>query len=171
MKKYLFGLLVLALLVLPMSTLAAAPQEVVVHVRNQTGAPVELSLTNADGVKLFFTLTPGVNNITLLDGLYDFYAGTACGAQAGVWNLPVTTTYYIDCKGQQLNIYKDVECTDKGLYVYHEEIETFFIPYGPSPDWVDKASFIAVWDSRWYLNTGLVWGCYDGHTPLHPSGA
>ena len=58
MKKQLYLIVVLALLasLLPAAALAAEPALIDVQVRNQTGAPVDLSLTDADGNIIYQSL-------------------------------------------------------------------------------------------------------------------
>ena len=101
MKKHLYLFLVLALLVsaLPVAAFAAKPAELKVEVRNQTGAPVDLSLTDSDGVVLYKTLPVGVSSMDLTEGRYTYFAGTACGNQSGPFNAVIGRVLYLECDG------------------------------------------------------------------------
>lgn len=176
MKRSVFITLLVSLLLLalPFGAMAAAPTEITVHVRNQTGAPVDLALTNADGIKTYITLVVGNNNLTLFDGVYDFYAATTCGGQTGVMNLPASLTYVIDCKTGQASVHKLEECQDKGLYIYFYDYVTNKDAYIPWTGYGQKWAGIAPWDNQgefigYYLYTappfyGWEWGCFDDHT-------
>lgn len=111
-RKILVLTLVLALLLasLPSAAFAAAPAEVKVLVRNTTGAIAELRLTDADGNKIFKSLEPGVSDFTLTEGAFTVYVSTVCGAYADTWNVHVTRTLYIECKGADEPVVQYAKC-------------------------------------------------------------
>lgn len=104
MKKSFVALLVIAMLAtfFPSAAFGASATEVTVNVRNQTGGQVDLSITLPGGSPQFMTLEEGVTSFTITEGLYDFYASTPCGNQAGQWNLNVTKTLNLSCDSGSL---------------------------------------------------------------------
>ncbi len=165
-------------LAVPLSVFAAEPAEIKVFVRNQTGGPVELALTDADGLKTFYSLPAGITELELLDGWYDYYASTQCGAQSGVWNLPTTRSLYIGCKDGMVSTAVVVNgCQKTGLYIYHDFMNPIFIPwtnYGER--WAEKApwdnehQFVDFYLNQWYLYDGWHWGCFDSETDIEFGG-
>jgi hypothetical protein len=98
--KFLALLIVLALTfaMVPSATFAASSADVAVHVRNQTGGLVQLSMSLPGGSPTFRTLEEGVTSFTTNDGLYTYYASTPCGNMSGQWNINVAKTLYLTCK-------------------------------------------------------------------------
>ena len=174
-KKVMFVLIVaLLVMALPTAVFAAAPAPVMLHVRNTTGGPVELSLTDEVGNVMFYSLVEGINHIELVDGLYGFYASTLCGVQTGVWNLSATDTYILKCQDGALGIEKPANACDVGLYIYHDRFvyrTRIFIPWaeygrkwaGIAP-WDNESQFTEFYLNEYYLYSGYDWGCYDGDT-------
>lgn len=105
MKKYLSVIIVLVLLMtlIPVNAFAAAPQDLDLKVRNQTGVPVEMRLTGADGVPLFVTLPAGSSTLTLTEGVYEYYAVLPCGVASGSWNVNVVKILYLSCAHDMAN--------------------------------------------------------------------
>jgi hypothetical protein len=98
--KFLVLLIVLALTVamVPSAAFAASSADVAVHVRNQTGGLVQLSMSLPSGSPVFRTLEEGVTSFIISDGLYTYYASTPCGNMSGQWNINVAKTLYLTCK-------------------------------------------------------------------------
>jgi hypothetical protein len=126
MTKKLTGIfLVVALvtLLLPASAIARAPGEFHLNVRNQTGGVVHLSLTDANGIVAFYTLDLGVFPVNLTEGVYSYWASTLCGNVAGSWNVNVSKTLFLSCKGDSpfLSLAKTFtpDCDDFG-YMYRD---------------------------------------------------
>ena len=104
MNKTLFTLLTLALLLISItgSALAAGPSEFTIDVRNHTGAPVEFNYTGADGVHHTTTIPAGVTSLTLMEGVYNFWADPSCGHVAGSINInQQRQILMIDCGAAQ----------------------------------------------------------------------
>lgn len=120
MKKLFLAILLVVLLVAPFpaTALSASPAEITVHVRNQTGGLVNLSLTLPGGSPLFKTLEEGVTSFTITEGTYDFYASMPCGNQAGQWNINVNKTLYLTCNtgAPTITIIKEFKGCDMGIY-------------------------------------------------------
>ena len=108
MKKHLYLFLVLALLasVLPAAALAAKPAELEVEVRNQTGAPVDMSLTDSIGNVIYKTLPVGTSTMDLTEGRYTYFAATACGNQSGPFNAVIGKVLYVECDGGPVVMYE-----------------------------------------------------------------
>jgi hypothetical protein len=98
-KRIVLLLLVTILFVTVFGSAAASgPMELRVNVRNASGAVVNLSLTDANGVRTFYHLEPGVYPITVGEGTYYYYASLPCGNLAGVWNVNVVKTLFLSCQ-------------------------------------------------------------------------
>ena len=99
-KQFLIVSLVVALLVsmLPAVALAAAPAEIQVDVRNQTGAVAQVSLTDANGNPIYFSFDAGNSTISLTERYYTAYVSTVCGSYAGQWHVDGKKAIYIECK-------------------------------------------------------------------------
>lgn len=80
------------------SASAASQMKLKVNVRNSSGAVVNLGLTDANGVRTFYHLEPGVYPITVDEGTYYYYASLPCGNLAGVWNVNVVKTLFLSCQ-------------------------------------------------------------------------
>ena len=105
MKRLLYVsmIMVLAVTLLPMSVFAAAPAELDLKVRNQTGVEVEIRLTGADGVPMFVTLPAGTSTLTLTEGIYEYYVNLPCGVATGTWNVNVVKILYLSCSHDMAN--------------------------------------------------------------------
>lgn len=111
MKKQLYLIVVIALLasLLPAAALAAKPAEIEVQVRNQTGAPVDLSLTDADGNIIYQTLPAGNSTFDLTEGRYTYFAATLCGNQSGPFNAVKDKLLFLTCEGTPVVLYENCQ--------------------------------------------------------------
>lgn len=155
----LFLVVVLLAAMLPAAALAAKPAELKVLVRNATGAPAELSLTDANGNVIYQSLPAGVSQFTLTEGSYAFYVSTACGAQSGVWNVNSVKTLYVDCKGETSQVYYS-KCEMYGIW----ENEEAYHPYSNFRWWVRSGW----WDDGYkeyleYLRTDPYYDSYNAY--------
>ena len=105
-----FVLAALLVSLVPVSVFAAEPMELKVFVRNSTGGVVDLRLTDANGDFHYMTLDPGVYEVELMEGKYEYYAVTTCGVQVGVWNLNVSKELMISCDGGMLSMDLSKRC-------------------------------------------------------------
>ena len=110
------------------SPLAAKPSDVTIHVRNQTGVTVQLSLTDAQGNILYFMLDPGVYPITLTEGIYAYYAALPCGPSTGTLNLTNTKILYLSCNDDtpSLNLSRTNACHYKWVMIDEDLWENIF---------------------------------------------
>ena len=99
-KQFLIVSLVVVMLVsmLPVVALAAAPAEIQVDVRNQTGDVAQVSLTDANGNPIYLSFDAGNSTISLTEGYYTAYVSTVCGSYAGQWHVDGKKVIYIECK-------------------------------------------------------------------------
>ena len=113
-NKFVVWFVLAALLVslIPVSVFAAEPMELKVFVRNATGGVVDLRLTDANGDFHYMTLDPGVYEVELMEGKYEYYAVTTCGVQVGVWNLNVSKQLMVSCDGGVLSMDLSKRCQD-----------------------------------------------------------
>lgn len=117
-RKLILVLAVVVLLasVFPVSAFAKDMAGVKVWIRNSTGGVVQLSLTDANGNLSYKTVEPGVFEYTLTDGLYGYYASTACGNYAGQWNFSQNKTLILKCVEGTLAIETPYKCEEVGWY-------------------------------------------------------
>jgi len=101
---YFIAIVVLVLTLLPARVFAAAPQNLDLKVRNQTGGEVELRVTGTDGVPKYFSLPAGTSTLTLTEGVYEYYAILPCGFAAGTWNVNVVKILYLSCSHDMVNV-------------------------------------------------------------------
>jgi hypothetical protein len=104
-KMILITLVILALLFsfLPSGVaLAGKDPTGELKIRNNTGAPITLILTDAKGNRYTFTFQPGQSSATLPEGQYSYYIRTACGNQAGGLGLNHVRQLLVSCKDSQL---------------------------------------------------------------------
>lgn len=90
MKTKLFPFLIVVVLLIaafPASVFAAEQVEYTIDVRNRTGAPVELNYRGADGIIHWVTVPEGVSSLSLMEGVYSYWADPVCGHIAGDFNL------------------------------------------------------------------------------------
>lgn len=130
-KLYVVGILLVILAVaLPVAAFAAKAQEFDVTVRNRTGYPAEVKVIGADGLPHMFTAPAGFSKITLPEGVQNYWVSSACGNDAGTWNLNVNKTLWIDCTssgGAAWLAKKPVPvCGDTGLFVHFGPNFTIF---------------------------------------------
>ena len=118
MKRPLYLILVLALVaaLLPAVALAAKPAEIVVQVRNQTGAPVDLSLTDADGNIIYQNLPAGNSTFDLTEGRYTYFAATLCGNQSGPFNAVKGKLLFLKCDTVPVVMYENCQYVAKDPY-------------------------------------------------------
>lgn len=132
MKKQILSILLVALIAafLPATAFSASPAEITVQVRNQTGGVVELNLTLLGGSPIFKTLETGVTTFTIPEGVYDYYASTPCGNQAGRWNININKTLFLTCQSgvPAISLTKNFTGCDIGLFefVSYSPDEKFF---------------------------------------------
>lgn len=137
MKKQLYLIIVLALLasLLPAAALAAKPAEIEVQVRNQTGAPVDMSLTDADGNITYQTLPVGTSTFELTEGRYTYFAGTLCGNQSGPFNAVKGKLLYLACDTTPVVLYESCQ----------------YVGYNPwNGDLYDAGTNFRMWRSHGY---------------------
>lgn len=98
-RSFLTSLVLIALFVtmVPGTVFAAAPADVIVFIRNQTGGQVNLSLTLPGGFPIYKTLDAGTSQFGITEGTYTYYASTPCGNSSGQWNLTVNKTLLLSC--------------------------------------------------------------------------
>jgi len=141
MKKVIL-LVVLGLLfaLLPLNVFAAEPAELDLRVYNRTEGPVSVRLTASDGTLQYLELPVGVSELTLTEGIYEYYIITSCGTQVGQWNVNVVKELLIKC-GAGLEVSLKRACPDNfyGHYYYLPEYDTSWFFYYDSingPDWL-----------------------------------
>jgi len=143
MKNKLVVLFVLAALLvslIPVSVFAAEPMELKVFVRNATGGVVDLRLTDANGDFQYLTLDPGVSELALMEGKYEYYALTPCGVQVGVWNLNVSKQLMIRCDGGMLNMNLSKRCDGGWLgTLYYDSINNIHLYV--EKDWTNLSDY------------------------------
>ena len=111
MKKQFYLIVVLALVIsmLPVAALAGKPAEITVQVRNQTGAPVDMSLTDALGNITYQTLPVGNSTFELTEGRYTYFAATLCGNQSGPFNAVKGKLLYLKCDVTPVVLYENCQ--------------------------------------------------------------
>jgi hypothetical protein len=105
MKKHkaitLSAITILAMLfsLFPMSTALASRDntQVTIKIKNRTGGTVRVRLTDENGKSLFFEYGPGHTNTVVFEGRFQYFAGTPCGNQSGVFNMNVTKELFFSC--------------------------------------------------------------------------
>ncbi|MEI6291576.1 MAG: hypothetical protein WCP19_14205 [Chloroflexota bacterium] len=113
MKKTFFvTLIILALIIslLPLSS-AFAKREVGfvnVEVRNMTGAPISVVITDALGLySNLYTYEPGIWYLTIQKGEYLYNASTSCGMVSGSANFDRTKKLAFHCRpGAESSVYR-----------------------------------------------------------------
>lgn len=104
-KKMIYAIFVVGLLlvlILPLSVLAGEPQDVTFRIRNATGGPVGLKLTDAVGDITWIEVINPNFETTITEGVYDYYASTICGVESGVMNLTNGKRLTLTCPEQEL---------------------------------------------------------------------
>ncbi len=147
MKKTLMIVFLVALLaaVLPASALAGKKNNFKISVRNRTDASAEISAVDANGGKHNFKVGKGWSTIQMPEGRYDYWVSSACGNNAGSWNLNVNKTLWIECGplGPVAVVAKPVPaiCSDPGAFVnYWGPNESWMIFYSQT-NWLPDSSF------------------------------
>jgi len=164
-----FVLAALLISLIPVSVFAAEPMELKVFVRNSTGAAVDLRLTDANGDFHYMTLDPGVYEVELMEGKYEYYAVTTCGVQVGVWNLNVSKQLMVSCDDGVLSMDLAKRC-DNGWWgvIYYDSIndlhfyseKDYFNVAEGYYDW-DIYSYFGYWP-RWEKSEPVCW------SEIHP---
>jgi|GEM_PF-3091257 len=157
-------LVVLGLLfsLLPLNVFAAEPAELDLRVYNRTEGPVSVRLTAADGTLQYLELPVGVSELTLTEGIYEYYIITSCGTQVGQWNVNVVKELLIKCSVDTLELSLQRACPNNrwGHYYYLPEYYTrWFISFDEpnGPDWFE---WLYNDPDILVVNGGI--GCWDG---------
>lgn len=178
MKKFLYMVLVLVLLVglLPSAAMAKAPTLIKVDVYNRTGGQASLTLTKADGSLSYFTLIEGWSQISLEEGRYPYYVTTNCGPLGGNINLTVSRKLVINCDAGPSAGFKAKPSSSYCLIgVLVHDTSYFGIPYGnwfyPFNDHpVGYEEFFNRIETGWSYDAGWIvtveTSCWDGLMPL-----
>ena len=116
-KPFVFLTVVLLVSLLPVAALAAKPAQIRVDVRNQTGAPVDLSLTDTAGNITYQDLPAGNSSFDLTEGKYTYFAATQCGNQSGPFNANVTKVLYLECDGAPVVMYEKCQFVGYSPYI------------------------------------------------------
>jgi len=154
MKNKMLLMMVIVMLVslVPMAAFAAAPAELTVKVKNNTGGVVTGKAEDSSGNLYWLDLPAGVSEITMTEGVYTTYLVTNCGTQYGTWNLNVTKVLEIECQNGSPDVSLYKQCPDNlyGHYWYAHVQE------GLSNSWW---FFFAAWDNDNIpdLNPGIPW--------------
>lgn len=164
--KSRFGIFVIVLLVLtllPVSVFAAEPAELDLRVYNRTEGPVSVRLTAADGTLQYLELPVGVSELTLTEGIYEYYVVTSCGTQVGQWNVNVVKELLIKCSEDVLELSLQRACPDNkwGHYYYLPEYDTHWYMWF---DNINGPDLLEVWygdPDLLVLDQGI--GCWDGY--------
>lgn len=139
-KLQWFFVFVVVLSLFPFTVFAAAPSELTIKVKNNTGAAVTGSATDANGNVIWLDLPDGISSVPMTEGIYTYYLVTKCGTQYGTWNLNVTKVLEIECKSGTPEVMFYKQCPDNlyGHYWYAHVQE------GSSNSWW---LFFASWDN------------------------
>jgi hypothetical protein len=179
MKKKFLSILLAALIAafLHAPAFSASPAEITVRVRNQTGGIVTLSLTLAGVPPIYKTLESGVTSFNIPEGVYDFYASTPCGNQAGQWNININKTLFLTCHSGSpaISLTKIFTGCDIGVFEFAASSpdEKYFYSWNMWKDFlteetlyhfgahVNNAQETA---DEWNAHASLEYtaGCYDG---------
>lgn len=108
MKKLVYLSLILALLLPAGAVFAKEPVTFEIEFRNQTGGVVSLSIQNKDGYKTFADVPEGVSTMDIPEGIYQYYANTACGVETGTWNMNVKKVAIFKCEADG-NLFVDLD--------------------------------------------------------------
>lgn len=102
MKKLrdLISVLFVIGLMVPLASVGAekAPVDATVAFYNRTGAPVSLSLIGEDGLTRFFDVPIDITEYEVPEGVYTYYASTACGVITGQWNFTNNKRVVLTCE-------------------------------------------------------------------------
>ncbi|MEI6291575.1 MAG: hypothetical protein WCP19_14200 [Chloroflexota bacterium] len=113
MKKQIFVILIVMILIIatmPMGS-ALAKRDVVfvnIQVRNLTGAPVSLIITDSLGLySHLYIYEPGIWNLNIEQGEYAYKASTSCGMTSGFANFDRTKKLAFHCNpGAESSVYR-----------------------------------------------------------------
>ena len=103
-KTTLIIIVVLALLLtmLPAGIASAKPFSAIIAVRNQTGAPVTVTLQSAAKTSLY-TFPVGAVDLKIAAGTYSYVTETKCGVKSTSVNLTRMAVLHFSCvKGEQV---------------------------------------------------------------------
>lgn len=123
-KIGLFVVLALILALLPLNVFAAEPAELDIRVYNRTGAPASVRLTDADGALTWLDLPAEESVVTLTEGIYEYYAVTACGPQVGTWNVNVVKELMLRCENEMPAITLKKACPDNFWGQYWVQVDS-----------------------------------------------
>lgn len=98
MKKLIYTILILTLLLPAGAVFAKEPVTFELEFRNQTGGVVSLSMEDANGNKTFVDVPEGVSTLDVPEGVYQYYANTLCGVEVGTWNMNVKKVAIFKCE-------------------------------------------------------------------------
>jgi len=98
MKKLIYFILILALLLPVGAVFAKEPVTFEIEFRNRTGGVVSLSMEDANGNKTFSDVPEGVSTLDVPEGVYQYYASTLCGVEVGTWNMNVKKVAIFKCE-------------------------------------------------------------------------
>jgi hypothetical protein len=133
-------LLTLLFSFLPLNTVLAKKGDtsLTLTIKNRTGGPITVLLTDAEGHHFPFTFAPGVTNQDVFEGHFSYYASTPCGNRSGDLNLNVTKELFFSC-GDGLEVTLEVRpsATESVQYCYNvwdyptDDFEDNWMNYGP----------------------------------------
>ena len=84
------------------SGVALAKADVTVTIKNNTGGTISGRIGSYN-----FTFDPGMYEISLPEGKYEFYVSTPCGSESGQFNLNVSKHLFLSCKNDgEVSLYK-----------------------------------------------------------------
>ncbi len=173
MKKTLMIVFLVALLaaVLPAGALAGKKNNFKISVRNRTDASAEISAVDANGGKHNFKVGKGWSTIQLPEGRYDYWVSSACGSNAGSWNLNVNKTLWIECGplGPVAVVAKPVPaggspiCSDPGAFVdWNKDPDGTWWVFLSQTNWLPDSSY-GTWESYLPKIEGMgfdvIYGC------------
>ena len=159
MKKIaLVTLVILAMLfsMLPISSaIAATVGTVKLFIKNQTGAPITITFTNAAGAKQQFILAAGTYFKAFPAYTYSYVANTACGTRYGSLNLTRRAQLYFSCKsGEEVVLSTIVYVAPVVAPVVADSCHLYGYLYSSAP-----SNYSPILNYFGLYNT---WGCADG---------
>ena len=176
MKKIVFALIIFILAAtLPMAASAGKPAQLVLNIRNQTGAVVSVDLVDANGNHIYITLEEGVFPVTLIEGIYSYYAILPCGNVSGQWNINIVKTLFLSCKQSAPAVgllhLEGAQSVSVGCYLLSWNGGTY-LEFWDGPNWHIDDGYLdggRTWDE---LVVGLMdWSTFPRVShPYHPDG-
>lgn len=148
-KTVLVTLVILAMLfsMLPLSSAIAAKVGTSnLQIRNQTGAPIAITLMNTAGAMQQYSLPTGSYYQTLPAYTYSYVANTSCGIRYGSLNLTRKAKLYFSCKSGEEVVMSVAVVDSCHMYGY----------LSSKPGWYSPTAVL-------HYDT---WGCADGKTAI-----